>query len=317
LAQVLGLLAPPLRGRFRSATAMAATAELSPDELKRLKRDASIRAKEEEFERKRKSQEADKRETLAQLRKEWAEREQKKLEDRLKFLRKQSEVRAQRKANNERLNNKREAGIAEDRRVWLERVNKEIHEVIAAKQAEDDQVEAVLEEARGRKAEKEEAVRAKKREQLAIQEELDMLRYEKNQETEHQRYLKMIFNVDALKSEAQKELESFIQHPYPVPLKQVLAGRLRPVPKVTELLAAYKDQREDLEDLESQDVQMRATLRNQSLFSYVKDIQTKAEMERVRPPEPTPGDMGRSKAKAGSRSPGATKKGSRKLQSTR
>lgn len=58
---------------------------------------------------------------------------------------------------------------------------------------------------------------------------------------------------------------SFIQNPYPVPLKQVLAGRLRPVPtagqlnrifivlmisqrpsKVTELLAAYKVAQRDL-----------------------------------------------------------------------
>jgi hypothetical protein len=288
---------------------------LSQDELKRLKRDASIRAKEEEFERKRKDAEAEKRETLLRLRKEFAEREQKKLEDRLAFLRKQSEVRAQRKANNERLNARREECIAHDRKIWLEKTNKEIHEVINAKQAEDDHVEELLEEARDRKRDREEAARATVREKLAINEELEMIRFEKNTEQEHKRYLKMIFNVDALKNEAANELESFIQHPYPVPLKQVLAGRLRPVPKVTELLAAMKDQREDLEDLEAQDVQMRATLRNQSLFSYIKDIQAKAETERVRPPEPSPGDMGRSKAKAGSRSP-TGKKGSRKLKSS-
>jgi len=158
---------------------------------------------------------------------------------------------------------------------------------------------------------------AKKRELLAMNEELDMLREEKEQERGHARYLKMIFNVDGLKSEAQTELESFLQHPAPVPLKQVLAGRLRPVPKVTELLAAYKDQREDIDDLAQQDVQMRATLRNQSLFSYIKDIQMKAEAERVRPPEPVPGDMGRSKGKSSSKSPGSPgKKSTRNLKSS-
>ncbi|CAE7940003.1 ABCG25 [Symbiodinium sp. KB8] len=108
-------------------------------------------------------------------------------------------------------------------------------------------------------------------------------------ERSKRRDLKAINRVDALKMEARDELESFIQNPYPVPLKQVLAGRLRPVPTVSELLAAYKDQREELEFLEKEDIPMRAQLCNQSIFQYVRDIQLKAEAERMRPPEPVAG----------------------------
>eukprot|EP00439_Symbiodinium_sp_Y106_P024247 s5997_g2.t4 len=110
-------------------------------------------------------------------------------------------------------------------------------------------------------------------------------------ERSKRRDLKAINRVDALKMEARDELESFIQNPYPVPLKQVLAGRLRPVPTVSELLAAYKDQREELEFLEKEDIPMRAQLCNQSIFQYVRDIQLKAEAERMRPPEPVAGDL--------------------------
>ena len=53
---------------------------------------------------------------------------------------------------------------------------------------------------------------------------------------------------------------------------QVLAGRLRPVPTMTTLLAAHKDQREELDALERSDIPMRALLRKQTLFQYVRDI---------------------------------------------
>jgi len=106
-----------------------------------------------------------------------------------------------------------------------------------------------------------------------------------------------------------EELETFVLNPYPIPLKQVVAGRLRPVPKVTELLASYKDMREDLADLEEQDIPMRAQLRNQSIFIYVRDIQLKAEENRVRPPEPVAGDLGR-------RANAATKKPARSPKNT-
>merc|ERR1712187_142813 len=58
-------------------------------------------------------------------------------------------------------------------------------------------------------------------------------------------------------------------------------------------LAAYKDQKEDLEDLMAQDIPMRATLRNMPLFQYVRDIQVQAEKDALRPPNPVLSDLGR------------------------
>merc|ERR1711920_578002 len=105
--------------------------------------------------------------------------------------------------------------------------------------------------------------------------------------------LNAIRRTDQIKAEAQDELTSFIHHPAPVPLKQVLAGRLRPVPRGTELLAAYKDQRESLKELEEENIAIRAITRNESLFHYVHGIQKEFEANRVKPPEPVPNDMGR------------------------
>merc|ERR1711972_645694 len=120
-----------------------------------------------------------------------------------------------------------------------------------------------------------------------------MLRDEQEEERATTRLVKELSRVDAIKSDAEDELRSFLNNPAPVPLKQVLAGRLRPVPTVTTLLAAHRDQREDLEELEASDIPMRAILRKQTLFQYIRDIQAKAEADRIKPPEPVVGDMGR------------------------
>lgn len=157
--------------------------------------------------------------------------------------------------------------------------------------AEEERLEEAIAAARQRKFDRAEAIRQEKMDKQTRQEELDMARAEADLERSKRRDLKAINRVDALKMEARDELESFIQNPYPVPLKQVLAGRLRPVPTVSELLAAYKDQREELEFLEKEDIPMRAQLCNQSIFQYVRDIQLKAEAERMRPPEPVAGDL--------------------------
>merc|ERR1719174_1364893 len=126
-----------------------------------------------------------------------------------------------------------------------------------------------------------------------------MQRAENEGERETKRLVKELSRVDTFKADAEDELRSFLNNPAPVPLKQVLAGRLRPVPTVTTLLAAHKDQREELKELELSDIPMRAQLRKQTLFAYVRDIKEKAESERVKPPEPVVGDMGRgSRAKS-------------------
>lgn len=291
-------------------------AEISREELKALKRQAAIRAKEEEFERRRKDEEERKRIQLQELKEEFEAQARHKVEERLKFLEKQAQARAQRKARIEALNEKREAKIAKRNELWLQKANAEIQDIIADHDAENERLEQALEDARNRKLEKEETIRDRKREEKDKREELEMYREEAESERRTQRELRGIYKADVLKTEATEELESFILNPYPVPLKQVLAGKLRPVPTVTELLAAYKDQKEELKELEEQDIPTRALLRNQSLFQYVRDIQLKAESERIKPPEPKLADLGRSRNRSTSpknkfRSGGGTMRGTR------
>merc|ERR1712151_1039674 len=161
------------------------------------------------------------------------------------------------------------------------------------KQKEEDAIEENLELARNAKMAKEERIKQEKRDLQERELEKDMNREDRNQERHTQRELREVCKVDKIKTEATEELESFIMHPYPVPLRQVLAGTRRPVPKVTELLACYKDQREDIKDLEDQDIPMRAQLRNMSIFKYVTDIQQASEENRLKPPEPIPSDIHR------------------------
>lgn len=269
--------------------------EISREELKALKRQAAIRAKEDEFERRRQEEEERKRSQLEDLKREYEEQEKRKVDERLKFLEKQAQARAQRKARIEALNEKREAKIAKRNELWLQTANSEIQDIIGEQEAENERLEQALENARDAKREREQGNRDKKTADKDKREELDMYREEAESNRKSQRELRGIYKADLLKTEATEELESFILNPYPVPLKQVLAGKLRPVPTVTQLLAAYKDQKEELKELEEQDIPTRALLRNQSLFQYVRDIQLKAEAERIKPPEPQMADLGRSR----------------------
>jgi len=276
---------------------------MDEDTLLKLKREAAIRSKEEDFERRKKAEEKKKRQQLQELREEYENRLVKREADRLALLKKQTELRARKKAENDRLNNLRETNIARKQQAWKARADQEIQAVIEEQVAEEERLEEAITEARVKKREKATEKQDQARDVQSRKEELDMLRKEKSDERQRKRDLRNLNRVDALKIEARDELESFIQNPFPVPLKQVLAGRLRPVPKVTELLAAFKDQREDLEQLEAQDIPMRAQLRNQTIFQYVRDIQLKAEADRMRPPEPVAGDLMRTVGKKKQQTP--------------
>jgi len=265
--------------------------DLDAETLKRLKREAAIRSKEQDFERRKKAEERKKREQLQALREEYEAHKEKREQERLSLLKKQTELRARKKAENDRLNSLRENNIDKRHKAWRARADAEIKALRNDQKLEQVRLEEAIAAARQRKADRQEAKRKEKNDKQSKEEEAEMSRAEAEIERSKRRDLRAINRVDQLKMEARDELESFIQNPYPVPLKQVLAGRLRPVPTVTELLAAYKDQREDLEQLEKEDIPMRAQLCNQSIFQYVRDIQMKAEAERMRPPEPVAGDL--------------------------
>merc|ERR1719498_719573 len=153
-------------------------------------------------------------------------------------------------------------------------------------------------DARARKQERKDAARQAYLEKKTYREDLDVQRSEKWAEAETMRVVRELSRVDEIKAACEEELRSFLNNPAPVPLKQVLAGRFRPVPNVTTLLAAHKDQREELKELELSDIPMRALLRKQTLFQYIRDIKEKAEAERIKPPEPVVGDMGRGSRRA-------------------
>ncbi|CAJ1431550.1 unnamed protein product [Effrenium voratum] len=90
--------------------------DLDAETLKRLKREAAIRSKEQDFERRKKAEERKKREQLQALREEYESKQQKREQERLALLKKQTELRARKKD-------------PEQRNAWLEiATNAEVEE---------------------------------------------------------------------------------------------------------------------------------------------------------------------------------------------
>lgn len=272
---------------------------IDPETLKRLKREGLIKSKEDQYERKKKADEEKKRLQLLQLRKDYEEKETLRVEEQLKALRRKTELRAKQKALQAKINNQREEIINKKNATWKRKADAAIQDILQGQIAEDERLREALNDARDAKRGKEMEKKEKIMGSRTKFETIDINRSTKVDARESERNLRAVRLVDSLKSEVLEELQSFLQNPFPVPLRQVLAGRMRPVPTVTELLAALKDQKEDLKQLEEQNIPMRAQLRNQSIFQYVRDIQMKAEADRVKPPEPLASDMGRARAGGG------------------
>jgi len=278
------------------------------DEVRKLKREAAIRQKEEEYQKRREEEEERKRNELERLTKECEEMEAKKRADKMGMLQKQARMRAQKKSNDELLNQKRARNIKQREDKWRKDANSAIQQIVADKEAWDEKVEERLDAARGRKHNKWQAAMEAKQEAELVQEEIDNKRNDVIADRLLKWQIREALRTDKIKEESQAELLSFIQTPFPVPLKQVLCGKIRPVPACTDLLAAHLDAKEEFEDLKAQDFEMRAVLRNQSLFQYVHDIQQQAEGNRIRPPEPAASDL----MKKTTRSPRSPKGGKSK-----
>jgi chromosome segregation ATPase len=267
--------------------------ELSEEELKRLKREAAIRSKENEYDKKLKEEEERKREQLQELKEQYETAEQRRVEEQLKALKRQTELRAQRQKEREKANRKREGKIKLREADWAQRASVKIQQHVQEKEAERQQAAQALEEARSRKNDKDGLAAAERLEAKERQRDLEEKRQRNIEARGLQTELRAIRRADEVKKEAQEELHSFIQHPAPVPLKQVLAGRLRAVPRVTEMLAAWRDQKESLEDFRNENVALRAVIRNEALFHHVLNIRKDFEAHRIKPPEPIPSDTGR------------------------
>jgi|Transcript_98601 hypothetical protein len=262
-------------------------------EIKTAKREHAIREREKEFELKRAEDEVRKKNELDQARKDKEDKERLEQERTMAFLAQRAKQKADVKRQNEKKNAKREDNIAKKEAKWKE---KALEQIFALKEKHEeylDEVERRLYEARCAKQAKKDAERQAFLAKRTHREDLEVLREDNERERETKRLVKELSRVDAIKADAEDELRSFLNNPAPVPLKQVLAGRLRPVPTVTTLLAAHKDMAEDLKELQASDIPMRCAVRQQKLFEYIREIQAKAEADRIKPPEPVVGDMGR------------------------
>mmetsp|Transcript_78071 Transcript_78071/g.135403 ORF Transcript_78071/g.135403 Transcript_78071/m.135403 type:complete len:309 (+) Transcript_78071:97-1023(+) len=286
----------------------------SEDEIRQLKREHAIRQREAEFEKKRLEEEERKQLELEAARKEVEDKAEAERVRTMNYLAARARARQEEKRRKEKLDAKREQNIKAKEAAWLEKANKQIQKVI---EEHNEYLDSVAErdfEARKRKQAYQDAARAQRDRFYAEREELEIRREEMEADRKTAREVRELVRVDSIKGEAEEELRSFINNPAPVPLKQVLAGRLRPVPKVTELLAAHKDQTEELEELSTADLPMRALLSKRTLFEYIRDIQAEAERNRIKPPEPVVGDMGRgARSKSGGRrSPRSPQSGRKK-----
>lgn len=265
----------------------------SEDEIRAAKREHAIREREKEFEKKREEEEERKRLELEQARTELAEKEERERARTMAFLANRAKQRAEKKAKIEKLNQKRERNIQKREEAWLSKANKSIAALLQDHEEYLERVDDAMGDARDKKQQKKDAERQKKIDLATYREDLESQREGKEADRATMRLVKEIQRVDEIKNACEEELRSFLNNPAPVPLKQVLAGRLRPVPTMTTLLTAHKDQREELKELELSDIPMRALLRKQTLFQYIRDVKEKAESERIKPPEPVVGDMGR------------------------
>jgi len=289
----------------------------SEEEIRQAKREHAIREREKEFSKRREEEEERKRQELQNARYELEQKEENERKRTMAYLANRAKQRHDKKMKVEKLNKKREENIAKREAAWAKRANKSIFDLKEEHEEYLDAVDANMDSARERKQEKKDVDRQAFLDSKTYREDLELRRDDKEAERFTMRLVRELARVDEIKNACEEELRSFLNNPAPVPLKQVLAGRLRPVPTVTTLLAAHKDQREELKELELSDIPMRALLRKQTLFQYVRDIKEKAESERVKPPEPVVGDMGRgsrskSPKRTGSQSPKNTTGGFRK-----
>jgi len=282
----------------------------SEEEIRAAKREHAIRERAKEGEKKREDDEKQKKLDLVNSRNAVEQKEEMDRQRTMQFLANRAKQRSDKKAKIKKLNDKRDENIAKREAAWFKKANAAVETLKEEHEDYLDQVDQAMADARGRKQEAKDAARAAYLDQKTYREDLEMQREERFGERETMRLVRELSRVDEIKAACEEELRSFLNNPAPVPLKQVLAGRLRPVPPVTTLLAAHKDAREELMELEKSDIPMRALLRNQTLFSYIRDIKEKAEAERIKPPEPVVGDMGRgsrSKSpKRGAQSPKST-----------
>lgn len=310
---------PPLITSVAVLAMRSGVEEDENDQVRRMKRDAAIAAKEQEHERKRAALEARKRRELADLIEADAAETEKRKQAHLRHLEHQASMKKQKKDRELRDQQKRGLKIRIKEESWHKRATAEVLDVVQSHKEDLDNLEAAYAAARQEKEAIDVQNMIKEAEWQELYKQGEARRDEKNAKRTLERQMRAALRTDEIKEEARDELESFVLNPAPVPLKQVICGRMRPVPTITELLASMKDQREELQALDEQDLEMRARLRNKKFFRYCREMQEESEKHRISPPQPVMSDLSKmavkkamspkDRARAGtgrSISPGAT-----------
>jgi hypothetical protein len=279
--------------------------DATAEEQLEYKREYAIRQREMEMKRKQEEEMEKKKQALDEKkRKEEREKAERSEETKQQYSKTQMKKRAL-QMENEYRDRCREAAITKKRNNWLTKENSQIQGMLEDYYIEEEELQ-------------ERRLEAKERKNLVAREELEkkifFLNAQKARERQREvneteradaRKERAIHRIDELKLVLDEELDAYIEHPTHIPLKQAFCNQTRPVPSTTLLLAATKDQEEDLADLKATNLEERAKALKKSLFIYVQELKEGHERMRLKPPEPEI-DEKRSKAKA-MMSPNTTK----------
>lgn len=263
-----------------------AVVEATAEEQLEYKREYAIRQREMEAKRKQDEElEKKKREMDEKKRKEEREKAERQKESSEAMSKNQQKKRAK-QMENEYRERCREAQITKKRNAWLEKENTNIQQMLEDYYTEEEELH-------------ERKLEAKERKNIMYREELEKRIFrlnaektrdktrEKNDDLRAEaRKERSITRIDELKAELDAEVDAYIEHPTHIPLKQALCGGLRPVPTVTTLLAALRENEEDLADLQATNLEERSKGLKKQLFIYVQEIKERHEQARMKPPEP-------------------------------
>lgn len=265
---------------------MADLADYTAEEQLEYKREYAIRQREEQMKQQQQEElEKKKVQMDEKKRKEEYNKNQRAKEQADSYSKTQMKKRAH-QMENEFREKCREANITKKRNNWLQKENERMQEMLADYYADDEELHERLLEAKERKN-----MQAKEdMEKRLLFREAEKRRNEqratKEKEREEHRKEREIQRIDELKLQLDEELDQYIEHPTHIPLKQALCGGLRPVPTVTQLLAAMRDMEEDLQDVKATVLEDRARSLKKPLFTYVTELKETHSKNRLKPPEP-------------------------------
>eukprot|EP00746_Dinoflagellata_sp_MGD_P074392 gnl/MRDRNA2_/MRDRNA2_30054_c0_seq1.p1 gnl/MRDRNA2_/MRDRNA2_30054_c0~~gnl/MRDRNA2_/MRDRNA2_30054_c0_seq1.p1 ORF type:complete len:304 (+),score=100.11 gnl/MRDRNA2_/MRDRNA2_30054_c0_seq1:91-1002(+) len=261
-------------------------AEASQEEQLEYKREYAIRRREEEMKRKQDEELERKKQAMDEKkRREEREKSERMNESQESYSKAQKKKRAA-QMENEYRERCREAAITKKRNNWLSKTNSLIQGMLEDYYAEDEELQERKLEAKERKNIVAREALEKRNLMLNAQKQRTAQRDSNDRDRAEARKERSIMRIDELKAELDDEIDQYIEHPTHIPLKQALCGGLRPVPTVTQLLAAMRDQEEDLADLKATILEDRARSLKKSLFTFVQEVKEGHEKARLKPPEP-------------------------------